>query len=133
MPDQNRPLPSQNQAPIRPVSGLTTADISSTYSDIRERRIRLRQLNDQVVEMQAASFENAMVGKKILGYILIGRAVSKIPGTVPFMGMSREDVEWNELELVPNARILFWFEWMSATVIAAILSEFPLHRPGHQS
>lgn len=123
LPVQDAPLPSANQAPIRPASGVTTAEISSTYSDIREYRIRLRQLNDQVIEMQAATFENTIEGKKILGYILIGRAVSRIPGAIPFMGMAREDVEWNELELVPHARFLFWLEWISATMIAAICSE----------
>ena len=117
------PLPSGHQAPIRPVSGVTIAEISSTYADIREYRIHLRHLNTQVVEMQAGSFENMMAGRKILGYILIGRGVSKIPGSVPIEGMAREDVDWNELESVPNARSLFWVESISAMLIAAILCE----------
>lgn len=71
-----------------------------------------------------------MAGRKILGYILIGRGVSKIPGSVPIEGMAREDVDWNELESVPNARILFWFESISATLIAAILCKSPRQATG---
>ncbi|KAJ9103109.1 hypothetical protein QFC21_002531 [Naganishia friedmannii] len=107
------------QPPIRPVSGITPRDLSSTYSDINEYRSLLKELNEEVVELQATTYEDMMIGKDIVGFFLIGRSLSKIPGAVLIEGMARDDVDWARLG--KNTRkdvVMFWFICVGLTTLA---------------
>lgn len=95
-PLQPRPK-GASEPPLRPMSGVSPDDIGETYTDIREHRARLMELNGQVAEAQAITYEHMVEGQKVLGYMLIGRSVTKIPGSIPIKGMSRDDVRWSHL------------------------------------
>lgn len=113
-----------NEPPLRPISGVSPDDIGETYSDIREHRARLMELNEQVAETQAITYEHMVVGKKVLGYMLIGRSVTKIPGSIPIKGMSRDDVRWSHLGKVKkDGSMLFWILWLASTIVAAVCSK----------
>jgi hypothetical protein len=139
-----------NEPPIRALSDVSPEDIGENYAEIREHRARLLDLNGQVAETQAITYEYMMVGKKVLGYMVIGRSVTKIPGSIPIKGLSRDDVRWNNLARVKrNSSMTFWSLWLLSTIVAAIcskscgrsegcwliylrLSSDPLHRPREQ-
>ncbi|KAJ9119209.1 hypothetical protein QFC22_003701 [Naganishia vaughanmartiniae] len=107
------------QPPIRPVSGITPRDLSSTYSEINECRSLLKELNEEVVELQATTYEDMVIGKDIIGFFLIGRSLTRIPGAVPIQGMARDDVDWARLG--KNARkdsLVFWSTCIGLTVLA---------------
>lgn len=107
------------QPPIRPVSGVTPRDLSSTYSEINKYRSLLKELNEEVVELQATTYEDMLIGKDIVGFFLIGRSLSKIPGAIPIQGMARDDVDWELLGR--NTRrdaALFWSVGLGLTLLA---------------
>lgn len=113
------------EPPIRPVSGISPRDLSSTYSEINEYRSLLKELNEEVVELQATTYEDMLIGKGVVGFFLIGRSLSKIPGAILIQGMARDDVDWTRLgKSQRNDVVLFWCICSVLTMLACASGEY---------
>ncbi|KAJ9110089.1 hypothetical protein QFC19_001760 [Naganishia cerealis] len=109
------------QPPIRPVSGISPRDLSSIYSEISEYRSLLKELNEEVVELQASTYEDMMIGKDVVGFFLIGRSISKLPGAILVSGMARDDVDWAQFrETTRNNEVAFWSICSGLTILACV-------------
>lgn len=113
----------QPQGPfVRPLSGLDHEDLGVVYSDIRECRTRLKQINNDISEAQNDCYNDIADGARVKGWLIAGRGVRFLPGIQLIEGRSKNDIHWDELQRQGGmeGRVLFWtFVAMVAIVLAA--------------
>lgn len=113
----------QPQQPfVRPLSGLDHDGLGAVYTDIREWRTRLKQINGEIADAQNDCYNDIADGIRIKGWLITGKAIRHLPGIELIEGRSKADIVWYELqqsERIWNA-VLFWaFVLMVAILLAA--------------
>ena len=113
----------QPQQPfVRPLSGLDHDDLGAVYTDIREWRTRLKQINGEIVDAQNDCYNDIADGVHIKGWLITGKGIRHLPGIEMIEGRSKEDIIWYELQHGGGfwSWILFWaFVLMIAILLGA--------------
>ncbi|EJD04016.1 uncharacterized protein FOMMEDRAFT_106418 [Fomitiporia mediterranea MF3/22] len=110
----------QSQGPfVRPLSGLDHDFLGAVYSDVRELRTRLKQINAEISEVQNDCYNDIADGARIKGWLITGRGVRFLPGIELIEGRSKDDILWDELqhEGRTEKRISFWSFVVMVTVL----------------
>ncbi|KAH8120259.1 hypothetical protein DFH11DRAFT_1559146 [Phellopilus nigrolimitatus] len=89
----------QPQGPfVRPLSGLDHDGLGIVYSDIREWRTRLKQINNEISDAQNDCYNDIADGARIKGWLITGRGLRFLPGVELIEGRSKDDILWSELQ-----------------------------------
>jgi calcium permeable stress-gated cation channel len=89
----------QPQQPfVRPLSGVDHDNLGDVYTQIREWRTKLKQINADINDLQQQAYIDIADGTNIKGWLMVGRGVRFVPGVVMIEGRSKEDIRWDVLQ-----------------------------------
>ena len=118
----------QPQGPfVRPLSGLDHDDLGAVYSDIREWRTRLKQINIEISEAQNDCYNEIADGVRVKGWLITGRGVRFLPGIQLIEGRSKDDIQWDELQRQggTEGKVLFWGFVTMVTIVLGAARKLP--------
>lgn len=116
----------QPQGPfVRPLSGLDHDDLGAVYSDIRDWRTRLKQINNDISEAQNDCYNDIADGARVKGWLIAGRGVRFLPGIQLIEGRSKNDIHWDELQRQggKEGKVLFWTFVAMVTIVLGAARE----------